>query len=166
MTNHVHLVVVPTTAESLAAVMRPLHSTYAQWFHTKSGGSGYLWNGRFFSCALDDRHFWAAIRYVENNPVRAGMVCRAEDYPWSSARAHCGLRHDPLIGGTAARVRAIGDWSKWLAADMDEKGARLLRSCTRSGRPAGDDDFVDKLEQASGMRLRPMERGRPPKCAE
>jgi REP-associated tyrosine transposase len=88
MPNHVHLVAVPLQPDSFAKAFRRAHSMYARWFNRKYGLSGYLWQDRFFSCPLDEDHFWAAMRYVERNPVRAGLVARAEDYPWSSAAFH------------------------------------------------------------------------------
>ena len=60
-------------------------------------GVGHLWQGRFKACVLDEAHLWNAVRYVEQNPVRAGIVNRAEDYKWSSAAAHCGLREEPIL---------------------------------------------------------------------
>jgi REP element-mobilizing transposase RayT len=91
MTNHIHLVAVPEREESLARALRDAHTVYAMRFNTRTQMSGHVWQGRFYSCVLDESHLWAAVRYVERNPVRAGMVDRAEDHPWSSARAHCGL---------------------------------------------------------------------------
>ncbi len=88
MTNHIHLIAVPTYETSLAFVMRDTSGLYAIYF-SNYVFSGHLWQARFYSCVLDEDHFWSAIRYVERNPVRARMVGRAEDYRWSSARAHC-----------------------------------------------------------------------------
>jgi len=98
MTNHVHLVVVPFTEESLQRVLRPLHMRYAQRINREHGWDGHLWQGRFFSCPLDEIYMWAAVRYVERNPVRAGLVRRAEDYDWSSAAGHCSLKEDSPRG--------------------------------------------------------------------
>jgi putative transposase len=81
MDNHVHLVGVPAREDSLERALRPLHMRYAQAVNRRHGWSGHLWQGRFFSSPLDDAHLWAAVRYVERNPVRAGIVSRAEDYP-------------------------------------------------------------------------------------
>jgi len=97
MTNHEHLVSVPKLESSLATSMRDLLGPYAAYINRKYGFSGRLWQGRFFSTVLDDAHFWEAIRYVERNPVRAGLVQRAEQYRWSSAAAHCGKREDCLL---------------------------------------------------------------------
>ena len=97
MTNHVHFVSVPARADSLARVFKPVDLRYAQHINWTQGISGRLWQGRFFSCPLDDEHLWAAIRYVERNPVRARLVRKPEDYPWSRAQAHCGMRGDPIL---------------------------------------------------------------------
>jgi len=88
MTNQVHLVAVPERADSLARALRRAHSRYAQRFNRLYGRSGHLWQNRFFSSPLDRHHLVTALAYVELNPVRAGLVGRAEQYPWSSARAH------------------------------------------------------------------------------
>ncbi len=90
MTNHIHLVCIPERADTLASVFRPLDLRYTQHFNWSQRISGRLWQGRPFSCALDDAHLCAALRYVERNPVRARMVRKAEHYAWSSAAAHCG----------------------------------------------------------------------------
>ena len=88
MGNHVHFIAVPIEPESLAKTFNTLHMRYAQYFNMKNKASGHLWQGRFYSCALDERHLYAGMRYVENNPVRARIVKRAEQYQWSSAGAH------------------------------------------------------------------------------
>ena len=90
MTNHVHLVVLPRTADALPQALKPLHMRHAQRINRVHGWNGHLWQGRYFSSPLDEDYVWAAIRYVELNPVRSRMTERAENYPWSSAAAHCG----------------------------------------------------------------------------
>src|SRR5205085_8821132 len=94
MTNHVHFVVVPEKKDSIWKTFHRSHSIYAMRFNAKYGLCGHLWQGRAYSCVLDEAHLWAAVRYVELNPVRAGMVRFAEDYPWSSAAAHCRMDDD------------------------------------------------------------------------
>ena len=94
MTNHIHAVVIPERADSLAALFRRVHGRYAQYVNTRRGRSGHLWQGRFYSCPLDGNHLATALRYVEENPCRAGMAERPEEYRWSSAAAHFGLRRD------------------------------------------------------------------------
>jgi len=88
MTNHVHIVAIPEHPDSLSRLFHFAHGVYATRFNIKHGLTGHLWQARPFSSCLDDFHLWAAIRYVERNPVRAHMVDRAEDYRWSSAPAH------------------------------------------------------------------------------
>ena len=92
MTDHVHLVCIPERARTFGSVFRPLDLRYTQHINLALGLTGRLWQGRPFSCALDEEHLIAAVRYVERNPVRARMVRKAEQYPWSSAAAHCGGR--------------------------------------------------------------------------
>ena len=88
MTNHVHFVCVPDRETSLSRTFNTLHMRYSQYFNKTQGVKGHLWQGRFFSSILDDRHLHAAVRYVENNPLRAAMATDAKEYQWSSARGH------------------------------------------------------------------------------
>lgn len=166
MTNHVHLVVVPGTAESLQRALKPLHMRHAQRINRARSWSGHLWQGRFFSSALDETYLWAAIRYVERNPLRAGMARKAEDYRWSSASAHCGLRRDPVLSGKAAwrrQLARIGDWSAWLAEGDEADELNVLRRNVDKGLPCGSERFVERLEASTGRVLRYRPRGRPRK---
>ena len=88
MDNHIHVIAVPRKIIGLAKAFAETHQRYTRMINFRKGWRGYLWQGRFFSCALDEPHLYAAMRYVEKNPVRAKMIERAEDYRWSSARAH------------------------------------------------------------------------------
>ena len=162
MTNHVHLVVVPETVVSLCGALKPVHLRYAQEFNRRMGVGGVLWQGRFYSTPLDDRHFWAAVRYVERNPVRAGLVKRAWEYPWSSAAHHCGLRGDDLVSGDLEQSDHVDHWKAFLRTE-DEEEVRVLRARTRTGRPCGDEGFVSRLERLVGRRLLPAKGGRPRK---
>jgi putative transposase len=141
MTNHAHLVAVPFTEESLHRVLRPLHMRYAQRINREHGWDGHLWQGRFFSSPLDEIYMWAAVRYVERNPVRAGLVRRAEDYRWSSAAGHCRLKEDRILTRS----------SRWLEE---------LRRNIKKGLPCGTDDFIQKLERMAGRILRYRPQGR------
>ncbi|MBN1825577.1 MAG: transposase [Candidatus Eisenbacteria bacterium] len=144
MPNHVHLVAVPREPHSLGRALRDTHRLYARKYNKRYDHAGHLWQGRFFSTPLDDHHFWAAIRYVERNPVRAGMVGRAEDYPWSSARAHCGKteaeresRRGRLLSFTfpeGSRLQMGGEWSAWLSGEDEEKALDEIRKRTLTGR--------------------------------
>jgi len=145
MTNHVHLVVVPTTELSLAHGLRDAHTAYdALWFNRRAGVSGHLWQGRFFSCPLDEAHLVAAVRYVERNPVRARLVSSAQEYAWSSAAAHCGLREDPLLSQAFPPPAMVADWPAWLSWD-DDLVTETIRQHTHTGRPCGSASFVAEL---------------------
>jgi putative transposase len=138
MTNHVHFVAVPKAEESLGIFFRNVDGTYADYFNAKYDQVGHLWGERFKSAVLDEPYLWNAVRYVERNPVRASMVDRAEDYRWSSAAAHCGLREDPLLSPDLPLIGQIADWSTWLSGDVSLAEIDLLRARTQSGRPCGD----------------------------
>lgn len=157
MPNHVHLVLVPAAGDSLPIALRPLHLRYAQRVNRMKNWKGHVWQGRYFASVLDERHCWAAIRYVERNPVRAGMVQRAESYRWSSAGAHCGLRKDAVLTTEPSwqrQFKGIGDWSEWLAAGNAADELTALRRNTSKGLPCGSDEFIDKLELSAGRCLR------------
>jgi len=164
MTNHVHFVAVPATASASLEVFHPLHTRYARRVNQEQGWSGHLMQGRYFSAALDERHLWTAIRYVERNPVRAGLIGRAEDYPWSSAAGHCGLRTDPLVDGRAGLpvdFVSTAEWADWLKPEEPDDVLDELRSKSRRGLPVGSEEFVSELERKAGTSLRPAVRGRP-----
>lgn len=160
MTNHVHLVVVPGDRDSLERVMRPLHMRYAQHINRSRGLSGHLWQGRFFSSALDERYLWYAVRYIERNPVRAGIVGKAEDYKWSSAAAHCGKRKDDILSPDFPPASVVKDWSAWLK-EADKTEDDILRRNTQKGLPCGSESFISKLEKLLDRTLRFRPPGRP-----
>jgi putative transposase len=163
MRNHVHLIMVPKGEHSLSHALRDAHTVYAMRFNEHTKFSGHVWQGRFYSCPLDDAHLWAAVRYVERNPVRAGLVERAEDYPWSSAAAHCGLRAEAILAKDFPPEGQFDDWRAWLREEEDEVLVEAIRRHTSTGRPCGSPAFVERLETLLGRRLRPGKRGRKPK---
>ena len=119
--------------------------------------------GAFLFCALDDAHYLRALRYVERNPVRAGLEAHAEEYPWSSAAAHCGLGTDVLAGDTAELAEQVGNWHDYLEdAGVPEETERL-RLHTRTGRPLGGVMFLNLLETMLNRPVRPRRAGRPRK---
>jgi putative transposase len=109
---------------------------------------------------LDEAHLWAAVRYVERNPVRAGMVKRAEDYRWSSARAHVQSTADPLLDSGLPLIGVVGNWSDWLAAEDLPAELMAIRAATASDLPLGSEDFLIRLEAKFGRPMRPRRRGR------
>ena len=158
MTNHVHLVVVPSASEVLGRAMRRLNTRYTSAVNRRTGLCGHLWQGRFYSTPLEAAHVVTAIRYVERNPVRAGLVTEAWEYPWSSAAGHCGLRRDPLLSGERPLVAEVGDWRSFLM-DEDDSAMAFLRERTRTGRPCGSADYVGELEKRLGRQLVSGKRG-------
>ena len=164
MSNHIHLVAVPAPEDGLAQVLRPLHMRYAQRVNRAQGWSGHLWQGRYFSSPLDDAYLWAAVRYVERNPVRAGIALRAETYRWSSAAAHCGMQPDVLLNPDSRwgrRFFEVADWAAWLSQGDEQDEMMVLRRNVDKGLPCGSQRFIDKLGQATGRELRYRSQGRP-----
>ena len=163
MNNHVHFVCVPRKDDSLARTLNTLHMRYSQYYNRKKGITGHLWQGRFYSSILDERHLYAAIRYVENNPVRAGIVQAPEEYPWSSARGHCGVVSDSILSNTCHLCDEIDDWSRYLSDAESPEIVERLRISALSGRPCGDEDFRKNIEELLGRSLSVRPRGRPRK---
>ena len=144
MSNHVHLIVVPRTAAALSQTLKQTHERYASYWNARQSSSGHVWQGRFYSCPLDDSRLWAGLRYVELNPVRAGMVSAAEEWPWSSATAHChpDVANEMLeMERWQTRWTAAG-WREYLAAGESPTDLGALRQCTHTGRPLGTSEFV------------------------
>jgi putative transposase len=167
MTNHVHLVVVPEREDSLARVLGRTHGEYAQAFNRSSGRSGHVWQNRFFSCLLDEAGLAAALRYVDLNPVRAGVAAQAWSWPWSSAAAHVdGHAADAVLDPNWQEL--VGRWNgaEWreiLAAGVDPGETEALRRATCAGEPFGGAAFLARLETEAGRRLKVLPRGRPKK---
>ena len=163
MPNHVHLVVVPETEQSLSRYLGPAHREYALEVNRRMGWQGHLWQERFHSFVMDERHLFAAVRYVEMNPVRASLCASAGDWPWSSASAHLSGRGDGLIA-VEPMLERVGNWEDYLSMQAEETTDEDLRQHSRSGRPAGDDAFIDSLEVLTGRRLKRQKPG--PRPAE
>jgi putative transposase len=128
--------------------------------------SGHLWQGRFYSCPLEEAHLWAALRYVELNPVRAGMVESAERWTWSSAAAHCGsVVPDPMLEMDQWRKRwTAAQWLQYLEQGESAAEVSALRRATHTGRPLGTSEFVAGLEKLTARPLAPQKGGRPKKA--
>ena len=150
MTNHVHLFLTPREEWSCALLMKFLGQCYTQHINKARGRSGSLWEGRYRSCPVtDDRYALACYRYIELNPVRAGMVVHARDYRWSSHRANAEEKDDPMIEAhrvyTGARAyRALFD------CDLDEVLVTDIRKATSGGYVVGS------LRKARGRQMRKM----------
>jgi putative transposase len=166
MPNHVHLILVPHEPDSLRGVLADAHRRYSRRINFAKGWTGYLWQGRFASYPMDEAHLVTAIRYVELNPVKAKLIERAEDWRWSSARAHVRQKADGLtdlraLAGIHANWRAMLR-EELEAGEMIEAGARI-EAHQRTGRPMGSASFVDRLERETGRRLKRQKPGPKPK---
>ena len=161
MTNHVHLVLLPKRADSLAKLLRDVQMRYSQYRHAIERGSGHLWQGRYYSCAVEPERLGPLMRYVELNPVRAGLVAESEVYRWSSAATHLGAA-DPWNILALAHWQLLWtpqQWSDVLRFGNDEYAA--IRQATYGGRPLGSEEFVIRLERFLQRPLKPKPPGRP-----
>ena len=162
MNNHVHFIAVPPHETSLANGFGMAHRRYTRMKNFADGARGYLFQGRFGSCVLDENHLLAAVRYVESNPVRAGIIKVAWDYQWSSAAYHVGdIETDFLVRDRSLRG-LIDDWRVYLGNDQNLP-LEKIRKATRTGRPAGDEHFIETMEQLTGRSLGKQKPGRHPK---
>lgn len=163
MNNHVHFVCVPLKDDSLPRTFNTLHMRYSQYFNNKKGAKGHLWQGRFFSCILDERHLYAAMRYVENNPVRAKIVKSPEEYKWSNARGYVSKDDEPILNGDCYLKKEIKDWLVFLKEKDSNQLIEDIRKNSLTGRPCGNDTFIQSIEGILGRKLKAMTRGRPQK---
>jgi putative transposase len=161
MPNHVHLVLVPADADGLRRALAAVHRRYAGIIHARRRRTGHFWQGRFGAVAMDEEHLAAAMRYVSLNPVRARLVARAQDWRWSSTRAHLTGKDDGITARAPIRER-FPDFADLIASADAEAFARL-RAAERLGRPLGDDRFLAKIERATKRRLKPRKRGPKPR---
>jgi putative transposase len=177
MPNHVHLIAVPKSTapdgstspdgaadggisaeQRLGRAIGETHRRYTRHINVREQWRGHLWQGRFASFVLDEAHLLTAIRYVELNPVRAGLVARPGDYPWSSARAHLEGKDDALVR-VEPLLSEVGDWEGCLAQDLEEEDAARMRRHEGTGRPLGSLSFIERLEAQLERVLQPQKRG-------
>jgi putative transposase len=168
MDNHVHLILVPQSEDGLRATLGEAHRRYSRRINFREGWRGYLFQGRFSSYPMDDAHLMAAIRYVENNPVAARMVARAQDWCWSSARSHINGKRtadDPLTD-VAALGRHVANWQALLEIGLeamdDPAVIEVIEARTRTGRPLASPEWIAAAEAAMDRKLGPQKRGPKP----
>ena len=153
MPNHIHAVVMPGEKNSLAKYFAVLHRRYARRTNRKHDWRGHLWQERYFSVVMDEAHTLAAMRYVELNPVRAGLCRSAHEWKWSSARGNLGHSEDRLLQKNGSG-ELVGNWHEYLKLGENEQQFDELRRLTRIGRPDGSDAFVESIELKSGRVVR------------
>ena len=159
MPNHIHLIAVPETKDGLNLAIGEAHRRYSRRINFREGWRGHLWQGRFSSFILDDRYLLACTKYVELNPVRAGLVKKPEDWLWSSAGSHMNGKDDILVKTKPLLEIANKPWEMFLVSDTQEQEIALLRKHERTGRPLGGDSFIESLERLLDRDLKPQKPG-------
>src|SRR6185369_2874714 len=170
MSNHVHLLVTPTAAGGVAAMMQDIGRRYVRLFNKSHARSGTLWEGRYKSSLIDsDNYLLTCHRYIELNPVRAGLVRHPLDYPWSS-HAHYALgRNNPLITRHALFDHLAGEpdgFRAWFREEIKPEVLDRVRTSANRGWALGSDGFLDRIEGLLGCSARPPKRGRPFKSSD
>ncbi len=162
MPNHVHLILVPSDPDGLRRALAAVHRRYAGIIHARRRRTGHFWQGRFGAAVMDEAHLAAALAYVSYNPVRARLVERAQDWRWSSTRAHLTGKDDGITARAPIKER-YPDFADLLASAAEADLFSRLRAAESIGRPLGDDRFLARIERLTKRRLRPGKRGPKPK---
>ena len=157
MPNHVHLIVVPEHENSLSSLFRVVHRHYTQSINFREKWKGHLWQERYHSFVMSESYLLATVRYTELNPVRARLCQNPQDWVWSSARAHLEGVDDKVVT-VAPMLDRISDWPAYWSTQHSSSELDLIRQHGRTGRPAGDKDFIEHLEKLTG---KPLKKGRP-----
>ncbi len=170
MTNHVHLLLTPIAADSAALLMKHLGQRYVQYINRTYKRSGTLWEGRFRSCLTQSEEYvLACYRYIELNPVRAGMVMKPQDYRWSSYHAN-GLGrtntlitpHDQYRRIALTDAARIESYRALFRAHVDETLTDEIREATNGNTVLGGKRFQAQIAKALGRRVVRGVAGRPP----
>jgi putative transposase len=157
MPNHIHLIAVPRDETGLARAIGEAHRRYTRHVNVREKWRGHLWQERFFSNPLDEYYLLAAARYVEMNPVAAGLAKKPGDYRFSSARAHLEGIDDELVK-VGPLLEMIEFWNDFLRLSTEEE-CMVLQKYNRTGRPLGNDTFINTIEASLGRTLRPQKPG-------
>ena len=162
MPNHVHLIAVPESEDGLRRAIGESHRRYTRQINFREQWKGHLWQGRFASFLMDENYLLAATRYIELNPVKAGLVKSPEKYLWSSAKAHITGNDDDLVT-VKPLLKIVEDWRKFLSSGSNDEEELLLRRHEQTGRPLGSKRFISRLENNLSRVLTPKKGGRPKK---
>jgi putative transposase len=172
MTNHIHLLATPTYEDSISKTFQSAGRTYVQYFNYTYRRSGTLWEGRYRATVVDsERYLLSVMRYIELNPVRAGMVAHPRDYPWSSHRRYAYgdaganlnwlIEHDQYLAlGRSEDARRIA-YRELFRTEIDPEELAAIRDCTHKGWALGDERFRREIEGMGARRAAPATRGRP-----
>lgn len=169
MDNHVHLLLTAPDAGALSTAMRLVGQCYVQYFNARHGRCGALWQGRFKSCLVDsDRYVLTVCRYIELNPVRAGIAASPEAYRWSSVHTHLARAADPVVALHPAYI-ALGDntrersaaYLQWLRLGIPDDELRELRAYIAQERALGCPRFQAMVAKTLNRPAEHRLRGRP-----
>jgi putative transposase len=167
MTNHVHLLITPSEQDGLPGAMHNLGLYYVRYFNRLYERTGTLFEGRYKSCVVDtDRYALACYRYIELNPVRAGLAPTPCAYPWSSHDCNAYGKPDPLVTCNAAYLALGADapdrqraYRAFLAQGISDADLQEIRDCTRTSWALGSERFRNELERRIERRCQPKRRG-------
>lgn len=171
MTNHVHLLASPNTEHSIPRTLQSVGRRYVQYFNYTYERTGTLWEGRYKATVISsDRYLLTCMRYIELNPVRAGIVDHPREYPWSSYTANALGNDDKLVTqhtlyqrlGRQEKKR-LSAYRQLFRAALSKADLEAIREATNKGWVLGNDRFREKIEQLSGRRTTAKARGRPRK---
>jgi putative transposase len=158
------LLVKPSEEEALSKMMQGITLCYTKYFNGENGRTGRLWECRYHSTVVDgDSYLWTVSKYIEDNPVRGGIVKRPEDYPYSSAKAHVLGRKDPLLKEPLFDKTELNEYRRFIRSEEDKKITEEIRKQTRLGKPLGDGRFLKTLSDGLGRSLYFRSKGRPRK---
>jgi putative transposase len=173
MTNHVHLLMTPSCWSGISKTLQYLGRYYVRYFNFTYQRSGTLYEGRFKSSIVQDRQYLLACqRYIELNPVRAGMVRDPADYRWSSYQAHAfGIKpkmwtpHSEYLALGSTKASRILSYRKLFECELEEEAINEIRHAANTGLVLGNDNFRSQVEQLTGQRQHHLKRGPKPKPA-
>jgi putative transposase len=173
MDNHLHLLLTPPSADALSRMMQSVGRRYVGWFNARHRRTGTLWEGRFRAGIIEgERHLLACMRYIELNPVRAGLCQEAAQWAWSSAAHHLGLGRSGLIIehelfwslGNTPFEREHG-YREFLSQGVTPAEQGQFTDAVLRGRPLGSSAFLAPLAESHGDVVIKRPRGRPRKSA-
>ncbi len=165
MPNHVHLILTPRDEGGMGRAMGAAHKRWAQFVNARGRWRGHLFDDRYASVVMDEAQLMTAVRYVALNPVRARLVVRAEDWPWSSVRAHLSGQDDGVVR-VAPVLERVECFADLIAGDPDDAAFGALRAAEKIGRPLANKDFIDSLERMLGKAVARRAPGRRKATAE
>jgi len=158
MSNHVHLIVTPDTSSNLSRAIAETHRRYTRMINFRENWRGYLWQGRFASFPMDEKYLLKAAAYVELNPVKANLVSKPEDYRWSSVHAHLKGKDPYDIVDAQKLIDICGDWKGYLQQAVADTEVDFKKH-SNTGRPLGDDSFIERAERLLNRDLRKKKPG-------